>query len=319
MFLKNAETKALKQNHNWNKLSKSVKQHWQLYAMLSIPLLWFLIFRYWPMYGAQIAFRHFVFGDTITSAQFVGFANFQKFFSNYMFWDLIKNTFGITLYNLVVGFPIPIIFALALNATLNLRFKKTVQFVTYMPFFISTVVMVGLMLQLMNPRIGIFNTIIEALGGTKVDFMAHSPWFSSIFVWSGVWQHFGWNSILYLSALSSISNELHEAAMIDGANRFNRMLHIDIPGIKPTMIVLLILNVGQIMNLGFEKVFLMQNSLNLRVSQVISTYVYTVGLGMQPPDFSYGTAIDLFNGVINLILLLTVNRIANKFGETSLF
>lgn len=312
-------TKSPKQPLSLSIVKKSLKKNWQLYALFSLPLVWFLIFKYWPMYGAQIAFRNFRPGDTITSAQFVGMKNFSKFFNNYMFWDLIGNTVGITVYNLVASMPIPIIFALCLNATMNTRLRKVVQYVTYMPYFISTVVMVGLLFQLMNPRIGLINVLIESFGGTKVDFMSKPNWFSSIYVWSDIWQKFGWNSIIYISALSAISQELHEAAMIDGANRFQRILHIDIPGIRPTIVILLILNCGQLMNIGFEKIFLMQNALNLRVSQVISTYVYTVGLKSMPSDFSYGTAIDLFNSVVNMTILIIVNRIASKVGDTSLF
>jgi ABC-type polysaccharide transport system permease subunit len=197
--------------------------------------------------------------------------------------------------------------------------KKTVQYITYMPYFISTVVMVGLMMQLLNPRIGIISQAIRLFGGSRIDFMAQPNLFSSVYVWSGIWQYFGWNSIIYLAALSGISPELHESAMIDGASRFKRIIHIDIPGILPTMIILLIMNFGSIMTVGFEKIFLMQNNLNLSASQVISTYVYTVGLRTMPPEFSYGSAIDLFNSVINLILIVSVNRLAQKFSETSLW
>ena len=300
-------------------LKRSVVKNWQLYVLLAFPLTWFVIFRYWPMYGAQIAFRDYRIGDSFSGARFIGFDNFLRFFRNYLFWDLLKNTFSITLYNLVVGMPIPIIFALCINATLSLKLKKVAQYITYMPYFISTVVMVGLLFQLFNPRIGIVNVLAEKLGGTKVDFMAKPEWFSSMYVWSGVWQMFGWNSIIYISALTSVSSELHEACMIDGANRFKRMLHIDLPAIKPTFIVLLILNCGQLMNIGFEKIFLMQNPINLRVSQVISTYVYTVGIRGMPPEFSYGAAIDLFNSVVNMALLLAVNSLASKMSDTSLF
>jgi ABC-type polysaccharide transport system permease subunit len=271
------------------------------------------------MFGVQIAFKDFLPGDTILSARWIGFANFLKFFRHYYFWELIRNTLSITVYQLIASFPIPIIFALALNTTTRNWMKKPVQYVTYMPYFISTVVMVGIMMQLMNPRIGVINNIVEFFGGTRTDFMANPKLFSSVFVWSGVWQYFGWNSIIYLAALSGISPELHEAARIDGANRFSRIIHIDLPGIMPTIVVLLIMNCGQIMSVGFEKIFLMQNSLNLSVSQVISTYVYTVGLRSMPPEFSYGSAIDLFNSVINLILIVVVNKIAQKFGETSLW
>jgi ABC-type polysaccharide transport system permease subunit len=271
------------------------------------------------MFGVQIAFKDFMMGDTILSARWIGLANFKRFFNYYYFWQLIRNTLSITVYQLVVGFPIPIIFALALNTTHRIMLKKTVQYITYMPYFISTVVMVGLMMQLLNPRIGIINQAVQFFGGLRIDFMADPKLFSSVYVWSGIWQHFGWNSIIYLAALAGISPELHESAMIDGASRFKRILYVDIPGILPTMIILLIMNFGFIMSVGFEKIFLMQNNLNITASQVISTYVYTVGLRTMPPEFSYGSAIDLFNSIINLILIITVNKLAKKFSETSLW
>ena len=296
-----------------------LRKNWQLYVLFSIPLAWFIIFRYWPMFGVQIAFKDFMMGDTILSARWIGFANFKRFFNYYYFWQLIRNTLSISVYQLIAGFPIPIIFALALNTTQRVGMKKAVQYITYMPYFISTVVMVGLMLQLLNPRIGIINQAIQFFGGSRIDFMAHPSLFSSVYVWSGVWQNFGWNSIIYLAALAGISPELHESAMIDGANRFKRILYIDIPGILPTMTILLIVNCGSIMTVGFEKIFLMQNNLNITASQVISTYVYTVGLRTMPPEFSYGSAIDLFNSIINLILIISVNKLAKRFSETSLW
>ncbi|MCL2477958.1 MAG: ABC transporter permease subunit [Treponema sp.] len=296
-----------------------IKRNWQLYLIFAVPLIWFILFRYWPMAGIQIAFKDFMPGNTIWNARWVGLDNFARFFNHRLFSVLLRNTITLTLYSLIVGFPIPIIFALALNTTYRNGVKKVVQYITYMPHFISTVVMVGLMMQLMNPRIGIINNFIALLGGNRKDFMADPNLFSTIYVWSGVWQHFGWNSIIYLAALAGISPELHESAMIDGASRFKRILYVDIPGILPTMIVLLILNCGQLMSVGFEKIFLMQNSLNMSVSQVISTYVYTVGLRSMPPGFSYGTAIDFFNSIINLVLIVVVNSLAQKFSETSLW
>jgi ABC-type polysaccharide transport system permease subunit len=302
-----------------NKAEKMLKKNWQLYVFFSIPLTWFIIFRYWPMFGVQIAFKDFMMGDTIFSARWIGLANFKRFFNYYYFWQLIRNTLSISVYQLIAGFPIPVIFALALNTTQHAGMKKTVQYITYMPYFISTVVMVGLLMQLLNPRIGIVNQAIQFFGGSRTDFMAQPKLFSSVYVWSGIWQHFGWNSIIYLAALAGISPELHESAMIDGASRFKRILYIDIPGILPTMVILLIMNFGSVMSVGFEKIFLMQNNLNITASEVISTYVYTVGLRTMPPEFSYGSAIDLFNSIINLALILTVNKLAQVFSETSLW
>ena len=296
-----------------------IKRNWQLYVIFLLPLIWFILFRYWPMLGVQIAFKDFRMGDTILSARWIGLGNFTRFFNHHLFWVLIRNTLSLTIYQLVAGFPIPIIFALALNTTYRTKMKKTVQYITYMPYFISTVVMVGILMQLMNPRIGVINNIIAALGFDRIDFMANPDLFASVYVWSGIWQNFGWNSIIYLAALSGVSPELHESAMIDGASRFKRILHIDIPGILPTITILLILNFGSMMSVGFEKVFLMQNNLNLPVSQVISTYVYTIGLRNMPPEFSFGTAIDLFNSVISITLIIIVNNVARKLSETSLW
>jgi ABC-type polysaccharide transport system permease subunit len=271
------------------------------------------------MWGMQIAFRDYMIGDTFTNAKWVGFANFIKYFNYYYFWELLRNTLHITIYQLLLSFPIPIVFALALNSTYRIGLKKVAQFITYMPYFLSTVVIVGMMMQLLNPRIGIINNFIGLLGGTRKDFMADPKTFASLYVFSHVWQFFGWNSIIYLAVLAGIPPELHESAMIDGAGRFKRILYIDLPGIVPTMIVLLIMNCGQIMTVGFEKVFLMQNNLNLSVSQVISTYVYTVGLRGMPPEYSYGTAIDMFNSVINLLMIFGVNKLAQKYSESSLW
>ena len=296
-----------------------IKRNWQLYLLFSLPFVWFIIFRYWPMVGVQIAFKDYMPGNTIWNAPVVGFKWFLKFFNHPFFWPLIRNTRSITLYNLIASFPIPIIFALALNTTYREWMKKPVQYITYMPYFISTVVMVGIMMQLMNPRIGVINNIIAALGGQRMDFMSKPEIFSSVYVWSGVWQYFGWNSIIYLATLSSISPELHEAARIDGASRFSRIIHVDIPGIAPTIIILLIMNFGSIMTVGFEKIFLMQNNLNMEASRVISTYVYERGLRTSPPEFSYGTAIDLFNSIINLIMITLVNKLSSKISDTSLW
>jgi ABC-type polysaccharide transport system permease subunit len=304
-----------KRKLSWN----PVFRNWQLYLLFIFPLAWFLIFRYLPMLGLQIAFKDYMPGSTIWNAKWMGFKNFIKFFNHHYFTLLIRNTLSITIYQLIASFPIPIIFALALNTTHRDWVKKPVQYVTYMPYFISTVVMVGILMQLLNPRIGVVNNLFEFFGGKRIDFMADPKLFSSVFVWSGIWQYFGWNSIIYLAALSGISPELHEAAKIDGASRFKRIIHVDIAGIMPTMVILLIMNCGQIMSVGFEKIFLMQNNLNLSASQVIATYVYNVGLRTMPPEFSYGTAIDMFNSVINLVLIISVNKIAQKFGETSLW
>ncbi len=305
---------------NRSKFVKDFKSDYQLYIIILLPLLWLTLFRYAPMYGIQLAFKDFSGVLGIWGSPWVGLDNFRQFFESYLFWRLIWNTIGISLYELAVGFPIPILLALALNTTIREKFKKTVQFIVYMPHFISTVVMVGIILQFLSPKTGMINFALESFGmQEEIDFMGIPEYFKSIFVWSGVWQNAGWGTIIYLATLASVDQSLHEAATIDGASRLQRVIHIDIPCIIPTMVILLILQTGSIMNIGFEKVLLMQNPLNLTASEVISTYVYKIGLASAAADFSYSTAIGLFNSVVNFILLLVVNQAARRLGQTSLW
>ena len=248
--------------------------------------------------------------------------NFIKFFKSHQFTRVVGNTLTISLYSLFAGFPIPIIFALILNSIYSERFKKITQTITYMPHFISTVVLVGMILQIINPRVGLYGNIYSHFhnGQFPSDLLANPNFFPHIYVWSGIWQTFGWNSIIYTAALSSVSMELHEAAQIDGASRFQRVLHVDLPSIMPTAIIMLIMRCGHIMSVGFEKVYLLQNDLNLSKSELISTYVYKIGLSTKGSmDFSYSTAIGLFNSVINLILIALVNSISKRVSETSLW
>jgi len=272
-----------------------------------------------PMYGAQIAFKRFNAAKGIIGSPWVGFKYFEKFFTSYQFRRVLVNTIVLSLYQLVAGFPVPIILALALNSVRNKIFKKSVQMITYMPHFISTIVLVGMLMQFLNPQVGVVNKAIEALGGTSRNYMGMPDLFRSLYVWSGVWQNAGWGTIIYLAALAAVDPNLHEAAIVDGAGKFSRIWHIDVPGILPTAVILLILNTGRIMNLGFEKVFLMQNPLNIQVSEIIATYVYKIGLASARADFSYSAAIGLFNSIVNFALILSVNRIAKRFGDTSLW
>ncbi|RAV06502.1 sugar ABC transporter permease [Paenibacillus sp. YN15] len=296
---------------------KAFRRHWQLYALIAPVLLYFLVFHYWPMYGVQIAFKDFIGTKGIWDSPWVGLKHFERFFDSYFFWRILRNTLGISLYELAAGFPIPIILALMINEVRQRRFQKFVQIVTYAPHFLSTVVLVGIIVMFLSPNTGIVNTAIEALGGSKVYFMTKPSWFKSIYVWSGVWQQMGWNSIIYLAALSGIDPQLHEAARVDGASRLQRIWHVNLPGIRPTIVILFILNAGSLMGVGFEKVFLMQNSLNKEASEVISTYVYQSGiLGSQ---YSFASAVGLFNSVVNFILLVLVNRVARYVNQTSLW
>ena len=289
----------------------------QLYILLLPTLILFLLFRYWPMYGIQIAFKDYNAFLGFTKSPWAGFFHFIRFFNSYQFWKVLINTIGLSFFQLAAGFPIPILLALMLHQVDNKKYKKFVQTVTYAPHFISLVVLVGLLTIFLSPRSGIINTIITTFGGDPIYFLGKEGLFKPIYVISGIWQNAGWGAIVYMAALSGISPELYEAAKIDGSNRFQRMLHIDLPGILPTVVIILILNVGKVMKLGFEKVFLMQNPLNLSSSEIISTYVYKMGI--LEAQFSFSTAVDLFNGVVNLIILLSANKIARKLGDYSLW
>lgn len=296
-----------------------MKSQWQLYLFMLLPVVSLLIFSYYPMFGIQLAFKDFDPNLGIWGSKWIGFEHFKKFFNSYMFSRVLKNTLVLSFYGLIAGFPIPIIFALMLNSMRNLKYKKIVQTVTYLPHFISTVVMVGIILQVLNPQTGLFGTVWRAFtGDIAPNIMGKSGAFPHLYVWSGVWQSVGWSSIVYIAALSGVDTNLYEAAAIDGAGRFKQLIYIDLPSIVPTAILLLIMNAGSIMNIGFEKVFLMQNDLILSTSEVISTYVYKVGL-LGQNDFGYATAIGLFNSIINLILITTVNTISSRVNDQSLW
>lgn len=299
------------------KLGYALKRHWQLYLLISPVLIYFLVFHYLPMYGVQIAFKDFIGTRGIWGSPWVGWKHFERFFESYFFWRLLKNTIGISLYELAVGFPLPILLALMINEVRSNGFKRLVQTVTYAPHFLSTVVLVGMVVIFLSPTTGIVNQAIQAFGGQPIYFMTEPDWFKSIYVFSGVWQQMGWSSIIYLAALTGIDPHLHEAARVDGASRMRRIWHINLPGIRPTIMILLILNIGSVMGVGFEKVFLMQNSLNMEASDVISTYVYRSGI--LDSQYSFASAVGLFNSVVNFILLILVNRVARRMNQTSLW
>jgi multiple sugar transport system permease protein/putative aldouronate transport system permease protein len=298
---------------------KQMKKSWQLYALLALPVIYVLVFKYYPMYGAQIAFKDYIASKGVAGSEWVGMKHFIRFFNSYEFGKLMKNTLIISLYSLLAGIPFPIILALSLNYVKNQLFKKSVQMITYAPHFISVVVMVGIVMELLDPRNGLVNMLLGQLGIEPINFMAKPEYFSSIYVWSGIWQNVGFSCIIYLAALAGVDPAQHEAAVIDGASKLQRMLHIDLPSIMPVMIILLILNTGHILDLGFEKVLLLQNPLNVRTSEVIDTFVYKVGLASQAMNYSYSTAINLFKSVIGLILLILVNQMAKKAKQESLW
>ena len=305
--------KQLAKSKFWHKALRN----WQLYLMFLPVFLYFLIFHYFPMYGIQIAFKEFSGALGIWGSPWVGFVHFERFFNSNNFGEVLWNTITISLYSLVVSFPCPILLALMLNEVKSRFFKKTVQTITYAPYFISVVVLAGMIILFLSPQSGIFNMMREALGMEPINYMYEGKYFKTIYVLSGVWQSTGWGSIIYLSALAGIDPALHEAAVIDGASRLKRIWHINLPGILPTVCIMLIMNCGSLMNVGFEKVFLLMNDINLSSAEVISTYVYKVGL--QQSQYSFSTAIGLFNSVINFILLISVNAIVRKLDQTSLF
>lgn len=312
---KNAQYLLTQQKRNRN--LKLVKKHWQLYLLVLLPLSFLITFKYVPMLGSMIAFKDYNVLKGIWGSDWVGFKHFTSFFNLPIFWTIIKNTLGLSLYGLLIGFPAPIILALALNEVRQGMFKRTVQMVTYAPYFISTVIMVSIIIVALSPNTGIVNSILGIFGMEPRNFMGEIGLFKSIYVYSDVWQNTGYGAIIYLAALAGVNPELYEAAKIDGASRFQKILNIDLPSILPVTIILLILNIGNMMAIGFEKVYLMQNPLNVPTSEVISTYVYKVGL--IESNFSFSSAVGLFNSVINLILLVIVNYLAKRISKNSLW
>lgn len=304
------------------RLLSDIRKNWQLHLLLLVPIIYEIIFDYFPMYGAQIAFRQFRAKDGILGSKWVGLKWFTKFLTNYEFKSIFTNTLILSLYSIAVSFVLAVSLALLLNTVRNERFKRFTQSIAYMPHFISVVVLVSIVNQVFNPVNGLYGTVYRFLGGDGYphDFRSLASSFRHMYVWSGVWQNLGWDSIIYVAALSSVSQDLHEAAMIDGATRWKRVLHVDLPSILPTACIMLIMRCGRVLGVGFQKVYLMQTALNQTTSEVISTYVFKVGMGSSS-DFSYGAAIGLFNSAVNCILLILVNWISRRLSnrEVSLF
>lgn len=298
-------------------LKEEIRRNYALYLMIFPAFALVAIFAYIPMYGIIMAFQDYDPYLGIWGSEIIEFQNFTYFFSNKAFGEILWNTFSISLYSLIVGFPLPIAFALGLNSVGNKAFKKTLQMISYAPYFISVVVIVAMLNAFLDLRTGIFNKMIELVGLPAQDFMSDAGAFKSIYVLSGLWQTLGWNSIIYIATLTSVDVSLYEAADLDGANKLQKIIFIDLPSIAPTTMVLLILSVGNILSVGFEKTYLMQNDLNMSSSEVISTYVYKMGIISQ--DYGLGTAVGLFNSVVNFIFLLTVNTIAKKTNGYSLW
>lgn len=294
---------------------QKMRGNWDLLMFCMPGIIITIIYHYVPIYGVQIAFRNFKAKKGIWGSEWVGLDNFRRFFMSVNAWTTIRNTLTLSIYSLAAGFPVAVILALLLNSFRHKRYRKLIQAVTYAPHFISTIVMCGMLILFLSPRLGVVNTVIKYFGGEAINFMGKSEYWRHLYVWSGVWQGMGWSSVIYFAALSGVSPEYHEAAIVDGATKFQRMIHIDLPFLVPTMTMLLILDCGSILSVGFEKAYALQNDLNLGVSEIISTYVYKVGLLNR--DQSFSTAIDLMNAAVNSILLITVNTITRKMGDGS--
>ncbi|MBP1913457.1 putative aldouronate transport system permease protein [Lederbergia galactosidilyticus] len=298
-------------------IMNTFKRDYQLWLLIFPAIVCVLIFNYIPMYGIQLAFREYDFTAGLTGGEWVGLKYFSQFVNSHMFWDLIRNTLVISITTIVIGFPAPIALALLVNQIKWKKGKKILQTTVYLPHFISIVVLVGLLNVLLSPNTGIIGLLISALGFESSNLLASVKAFVPVYVLSDVWQHVGWNSIIYLAALSSVDPQLYDSAKVDGANRWQIIKNVEIPAIIPTIIILLILNMGSIISTGFEKIFLMQNSLNLPISEVIETYVYKIGIISN--QFSYAAAIGLFNTLINFSLLLIMNYIAKRASKISLW
>ena len=298
-------------------IKKYWRENWQYYLLLLPAIAFTIVFAYVPMYGAQIAFRDYKVKLGFWGSEWVGMKHFVCFVTSSNFWPLLRNTLGISVYSLVAGFPAPIILAFMLNELQSSKLRKSVQMITYAPHFISAVAVCGLIRLFTQRESGVINLFIMMLGGEGIDFLAEPAYFSTVYVISSIWQELGWGTIIYLAALSGVDPQIVEASVIDGASRLQKIWYIDIPTIMPTIIILLILNVGSILSVGYEKVLLLQTPLNMETSDIISTYVYR--LGIEDAQFSYTTAIGLFNSVVNLALLTIVNYISKKFSGSSLW
>lgn len=315
------ETKAMRKERRTS-TRKQIFKSWQLYLMVVLPVAFLLLFSYYPMYGLQIAFKDYTPKYGMVGSEWVGIKHFVEFINSQIFWNLFKNTLTLSLYAILCSFPLSVVLALCLNVVRVEKFKKVVQTVTYIPHFFSVVIVVGMMFQIFSPHIGIFKHLVELFAGEGAvipDLMGNPKAFYHTYVWSNIWQNLGFNSIIYIAALSAVDTELYESAQIDGASRFKIMLHIDIPTILPTIVIMLILRSGSILSLGYEKALLMQNDANIKYSELISTYVYNEGIVRGFKQYSSATAINFFNSIINFICIWSVNKFSQKVGESSLW
>ena len=300
------------------KILSVLKKDWQLWIMILPAIVYIIIFCYGPMYGIQLAFRKYDFSKGLTGGDWVGFKYFIQYFESPMFWTTLRNTFIISFFTLICGFPAPILLALVVNSLRQQKLKKVVQTAVYMPYFISTVVMVAILQILLSPSTGVVSGLLKSMHliPPSINLLGTPSAFVPVYVLSGIWQSAGWNSIIFIAALSSVDGQLYDAAKVDGANRWQQVIHVELPALVPTIVILLIMNMGRVLSVGFEKVFLMQNDMNLPVSEVISTYVFNVGV--QSGQFSFGSAVGLFNTVINFAFLMIANMVSKNAADISL-
>ena len=303
-----------------HKLVRYMKVHWELYLMLLLPLAHFILFKYFPMFGNILAFRRFRPLTGPYGVSWVGLRYFEQFMGQPDFWRAFLNTLTLSVTNLVINFPIPIVFAVLLNELRNLRFKKFVQTVSYMPRFISTVVVISILTELLSPSFGALNRLIQNLTGMPpVYYMNQREYFRPLYIITDMWQYTGWSAIIYLAAITGVNADLFEAARIDGANRFQQILYVTLPTILPTIMVMFILRVGHLMSLGFEKVLLMYTPSNSMVSDIIDTYVFRMGFQSSANQYSYATAIGLFSGIIGLVLVMSSNYLSRRLTGESIY
>ena len=305
----------MKKKRSWKQLKKDIYRARAIYLMILPVVVWFLLFQYWPMTWLSISFFDYNLYLGFVGSKFVGFQNFIKFFTGMDFWRLMRNVLLLNFYALLVGFPAPIIFALFLNEMRSAKVKKVIQTVSFLPYFISMVAFVSLVTEFLSPSTGLSADILKFFGKEPIYFLGDAKYFRTIMVFSGIWQTMGYSAIVYLSALTAVDVNLYEAAMVDGANRWNRLIHITIPCIMPTIVVMFILRIGSLINANFEKIYLFQNSANLEVSEVIQTWVYK--RGMVKYDHSMGTTAGLFNGIVALILVVMANRLSKRYSDSA--
>lgn len=305
----------MKKKRSWKQLKKDIYRARAIYLMILPVVVWFLLFQYWPMTWLSISFFDYNLYLGFVGSKFVGFQNFIKFFTGMDFWRLMRNVLLLNFYALLVGFPAPIIFALFLNEMRSAKVKKIIQTVSFLPYFISMVAFVSLVTEFLSPSTGLSADILKFFGKEPIYFLGDAKYFRTIMVFSGIWQTMGYSAIVYLSALTAVDVNLYEAAMVDGANRWNRLIHITIPCIMPTIVVMFILRIGSLINANFEKIYLFQNSANLEVSEVIQTWVYK--RGMVKYDYSMGTTAGLFNGIVALILVVMANRLSKRYSDSA--